>query len=192
MTSAVSLLPADVRAARVRIVAVFALHAVMFTTLNQRMPDFQVRLGLDDATLGLTLMGASVGAFATVFSASQVIARLGSRMTLLGAFPLNAAFGAVVALAPNAPLMFAAMIGLGATFTIGNVAMNVEADRVEAATGGRIMSRCHGVWSVGVFASSSLAGLLRARGLDPQVHVVALAPLIALATLAVVEMAALP
>ena len=53
------------------------------------------------------------------------------------------------------------MIGL--TYPVVDIAMNVEADRIERAGGRRIMSTCHGCWSIGAVTGGLIAtGFLKA------------------------------
>jgi predicted MFS family arabinose efflux permease len=65
---------------------------------------------------------------------------------------------------------------MGVAFSIVNVAMNVEADRVEAETGRRVMNRCHGVWSGGVLIAALLGVLARALDIAPGVHLLVFLP----------------
>ena len=76
----------------------------------------------------------------------------------------------VAALALGTATLFAALVLFGFGLTNANIAMNVEADRVEAATGRRLINRCHGSWGVG-FLLASLAGTgAVAAGMSPLVH----------------------
>jgi hypothetical protein len=48
--------------------------------------------------------------------------------------------------------------------------MNIEADRVEAAAGTRIMNSCHGLWSVGYLLATLLGTLAEGVALSPLMH----------------------
>ena len=48
--------------------------------------------------------------------------------------------------------------------------MNVEADRVEAATGKRLINRCHGTWGVGFLFASLVGTVAVAAGIPPTMH----------------------
>ena len=69
---------------------------------------------------------------------------------------------ATVLLNPVALFVLLALNGVG--FSLTNIAMNVEADRVEAATSARVMNTCHGAWSVGFLLTSLLGAALRGPG----------------------------
>ncbi|MNY75689.1 hypothetical protein D3C86_2150430 [compost metagenome] len=71
-------------------------------------------------------------------------------------------------LSPLALFVLLALNGVG--FSLTNIAMNVEADRVEAATGARVMNTCHGAWSVGFLLTSLLGATLRGLDVSPAIH----------------------
>lgn len=166
-------------------IALFFLHAMIGGSIFARIPDIQQALGLSEAQLGLTLMGQPLGALTMFLFSSRIIEHFGPRKVALVALPLLAFSIAMAALAPHAVVLGAAMALYGASFSVSNVAMNVEADRVEAALGRRIMNRCHGAWSIG-FLGTALLGTA-ARGFDvPQaIHLGIVPPLAALLVLAV-------
>src|SRR5690606_29148945 len=89
----------------------------------------------------------------------------------------------LMALAPSAAALFAAIAGFSAVFAVTNVAMNVEADRVEAATGKRLMNTCHGLWSIGQLGVFLLGVVARGLDVSPAVHFGALVPLVVAAAL---------
>lgn len=167
-----------------RIMAAFVLHAASFGGLFVRLPEVQVRLALGEALYGFVLTAITAGALVASLTSARIVDAAGPRTTLLAAFPLSAVFLTVIPLATG-PLMLAAMLFV---FTFGfaaiNIAINVEADRYEAATGTRIMSRCHGWWAVG-FLTTSLAAAGAVRlGMSPFAHFVVIAVLIVAVALA--------
>jgi len=52
----------------------------------------------------------------------------------------------------------------GLTIGLVEVAMNTEADRIERHYGKKIMSRCHGFWSLGSMAGAILGGIVAQLG----------------------------
>jgi MFS family permease len=169
--------------ARWRIIAVFSLQGVVPAMLNMRLPDLQLRADLSEAELGLVLIGGSIGALASFAVATRVLETLGSRRLTLLSYVACALAAAGVATVTSGLAMFAFLAVVGAAASLANIAINVEADRVEAATGRRVMNTCHGVWSVAFFLSSTVAGLVRGAGLDPVLHLWLLAPIYLLVTL---------
>ena len=171
---------------RTTIKLVFFIQAVASGSFLTRIPDLQQGLGIDAAVLGLALVGQPVGALSMFLFSSFIVERLGTRLALLAGIPLMTAFMFLMAVAPSPAWLFAAVAGYGALFAMTNVAMNVEADRIEAATGKRLMNTCHGLWSIGQLTVFGIG--VAARGLDisPALHFGVFVPIVALAVAAIV------
>lgn len=152
------------------IVLVFYLHALAQGGVFSRIPDMQRGLGLDAAQLGLALLGQPAGAIVSFLVASHVVERLGTRTVILTTIPLMALILVGIALAPSLFLMWLGFAVFGAVFALSNIAINVEADRVEAALGRRIMNTCHGIWSVGLLTASLIGTVMSGAGVAPAVH----------------------
>lgn len=153
-----------------RIVLVFLIHAISQGGMFARIPDLQSGLGLSEAELGLALLGQPAGAILCFLIASQLVERIGTRLVILITIPIPALTLVLMALAPSLPLLWLGFAVFGGAFAISNIAINVEADRVEAALGTRIMNTCHGVWSVGLLTSSLVATAMRGAGVSPAIH----------------------
>ena len=161
-----------------RIVALFFTHALAAGAIHTRIPDLQLMIGLSESQLGLVLMGQPLGALSMFLFSSAIIERFGPRRMILWLLPsvvITAAL-ATVLLIPLALFVLLALNGVG--FSLTNIAMNVEADRVEAATGARVMNTCHGAWSIGFLLTSLLGAAMRGLDISPASHLWALAPLL--------------
>lgn len=169
---------------RLRLLAIFSAQGVVAAMLFMRIPDLQLRAGLSESQLGFILMGGPIGAMATFAIATRLIERFGTRLVTMVSYPVMALSAALLALPTDMVLLFAILLVFGATNSASNIAINVEADRVEAGTGARIMNRCHGVWSVVFFVASLIAGLIRGAGVDPALHLWVLFPLFSVAAIA--------
>ncbi|MCP8883262.1 MFS transporter [Devosia sp. XJ19-1] len=176
-----------------RIVALFFTHALAAGAIHTRIPDLQLMIGLSESQLGLVLMGQPLGALSMFLFSSAIIERFGPRRMILWLLPsvvITAAL-ATVLLSPVALFVLLALNGVG--FSLTNIAMNVEADRVEAASGARVMNTCHGAWSVGFLITALLGATLRGLHISPAVHLWGLAPVvIALIFLVVLPMPNMP
>lgn len=159
----------DVR--RLTIVVVFVLHGMVVGTFFSRIADLQTAIGLTEAQLGLALIGMSAGVFAGSLVVSRAIETYGVRAMLLLALPLFAAGPLLVALLAAGPLsLFFLLSLLGLGLASCNVSMNVEADRIEAADGRRLINRCHAMWAVGFLAATVSGTAAVAIGLPPAGH----------------------
>lgn len=174
------------RRSRLLIRLVFLTQALATGSMFTRIPDIQAGLAIDEGVLGVTLLGQPVGAILTFLVASRLVERVGTRFTLLVAIPLAAVNAALLALAPTPPLLFLAFALFGVTFALTNVAMNVEADRVEHLTGRRLMNSCHGIWSIGQLFTVSSGALVRGLGIPATLHFGVIVPFIVAAALFVI------
>lgn len=157
--------------AHVRIYMVFFIFALTMGALLSRLPDLQHSFGLSEGELGLLLICMSVGALLGLTFSGPLIERAGARttafVTVLGA----SACYALVPLMPTAlwaaPIMFVAGLLAGAL----EINVNLETDRHEAQLGYRIMSRAHGMWSLGFFVTAFIAAGVRQAGISPAIHI---------------------
>lgn len=163
--------------------AAFFVQASAAAGIFARIPDVQDRLSLGEGALGMVLMGLSIGSFLMFPLCAWLIDRIGTKATLTIPILCNATGALGFTLAPNAITAFAALMIVGASFSISNIAMNLEADRYEFHTGKKIMSRAHGLWSLGFLLSATLAVGARAIGMAPSVQLGLSLPVVALAAL---------
>jgi len=146
--------------------------------LFPRIPDIQAGLGLSAGDLGWTLLGQPIGALTSYVIASFLIERVGTKRLLSICIPLISVMTLLIALASRPAIAFVAMFAYGLSFALANVAMNVEADRVEASCGERVMVRCHGMWGSGFLAASIVGAAARGAALVPAMHLGLVLPLV--------------
>lgn len=166
---------------RTTIKLVFLTHAIGSGSFFTRIPDLQLGLGIDAGTLGLAMIGQPVGAIAMFLVSSRIVERAGTRATLMAGLPFMAFSLWLMAVAPHWLGLAAAIAVYSALFALTNVAMNVEADRVEAATGKRLMNTCHGLWSIGQLAVFLGGVLARGFHVPVVVHFGLLVPIVIVA-----------
>ena len=156
-----------------RIFGIFFIFALSMGALFSRLPDLQVKLGLTEGQLGLLLLSMSVGALAGLTFSSPLIERLGARTTAFVTIFGASALYALAVFLPSAqwvaPVFFATGFLAGAV----EINVNLETDRHEALLGRRIMSRAHGMWSLGFFVTALIGAAVRQFGLSIEAHLVA-------------------
>jgi MFS family permease len=160
----------DIVPPRRLIMGVFFLHAFVMTNWFPRIPDVQADLGVGPGALSLGLLGSPVGTVLALPFAGGIVERLSPRRTIMLAFAVYAFGICLPGFAFNVPTLFAALFVLGVALPVVDVAMNVEADRIERAGGRRIMSTCHGFWSIGSIAGSVIGAGFAAIPLSPMIH----------------------
>ncbi|MBB3393641.1 MFS transporter [Rhizobium sp. BK060] len=153
-----------------RIYVCFFLFAVSMGAMLSRLPDLQDALQIDKSELGLTLIGAAIGALISLTFSSAVVARLGARTT---AFLTVLGTSGLLALVPwmsAAPFVFGLLLLEGLLAGALEINLNVEIDRIEAQLGRGVMNRAHGFWSLGFFVTALVSAIVRQAGLSVQLH----------------------
>ena len=164
------------------IFGVFFIESAVLGTWIPRIPDIKEKLGLSDGDLGLSLLAMPLGTLIGLFVAARIIEQLGGLRRACQMFlPLWALSFILPALAPSqfALVMFLLLSGL--TIGLVEVAMNTEADRIERHYENKIMSRCHGFWSLGSMAGALAGGAVAQTGVSIEVHFLIVMPILAVA-----------
>lgn len=153
-----------------RIYVCFFLFAVSMGALLSRLPDLQVALEINKSELGLTLIGAAVGALISLTFSSSIIARLGARATAFVTVLGTSFLLALVPWADAAPLVFLILMCEGLLAGALEINLNVEIDRIEGQLGRGVMNRAHGFWSLGFFVTALVSSVVRQMGISMQLH----------------------
>ena len=168
------------RPATLAIFGVFFVESVVLGNWIPRIPDVKAALGLSDSALGLCLLAMPAGSLVGLGLAGRLVERLGLRESCrLGLVAWSLLF-TLPAFADSPFALAAALFVSGTAIAFIEVAMNTEADRIEAVRGRRIMSRCHGFWSLGSMVGALLGAALAQAGASVQAHFLATMPVIAL------------
>ena len=148
----------------------FFLYAFSLGTLFPRLGDLQNQMDIDKATLGFALIGLPLGVQITLLFADRIVRRFNFRLILMLGIPLLSISQCFAALSQG-PFMFAGILILGGvSIAVIEVAVNLEADRVEAQSVQRIMNRSHAYWSFGFFGAGIAGAGFSQLGISPFVH----------------------
>ena len=151
----------------------FFLYAFSLGTLFPRLGDLQTQMGIDKATLGFALIGLPFGVQVTLLFADRIVRKVNFRMILIIGLPLLSISQCLSALMQS-PYLFAGILIIGgASIAVVEVAVNLEADRIEASCGRRIMNRSHAYWSFGFFGAGIIGAGFSQLGISPFLHFVA-------------------
>jgi MFS family permease len=135
-----------------------------------RLPDLQLKFSLTEGELGLLLAVLSSGVLCGLTFSVRFIERLGARTTAFVTVFGASLFFALIPWMQSAllavPLFFIAGVFTGA-FEIN---ANIETDRHEALLGYRIMSRAHGMWSLGFCITALVAAGMRQAAVSIELH----------------------
>jgi MFS family permease len=162
---------AAARRARWAVAAVFLANGMVIGSWAAHIPLAEARLGIGHASLGLALLAMAVGALFAMPLTGAFIARLGSaKVTRVSTLVFCLSLPLPV-LAPNLPLLMAALFVFGAGNGVMDVAMNAHGVVVERRLGRPVMSSYHGMYSLGGLIGAGLASLLL-LALAPVTHAI--------------------
>jgi predicted MFS family arabinose efflux permease len=136
----------------------FFVNGAAYASWVSRLADIKAALAISDTQLGLALMGSAVGSLLVNFVFIRLVERLGSRWaTQLSSVGL-AVLLPLVAIAPTAPALFAALATLGMLDVLADAAANTQGMQIQRLRGTSIITRLHGTWSIGALAGGLVAG----------------------------------
>ena len=148
--------------------AVFFIGGCGAASWAPLVPLLRERLAIGEDILGLLLLCIGIGSLLTMPLSGALAVRLGCRKVLTFA---SLAFAVLLFLLSQVSEILAAvpvLLLFGAVMGCIDVVVNIQAVIVEKASGRRLMSGMHGLWSVGGFAGAGLFGVwVGGLGLSP-------------------------
>lgn len=175
--------PPPVRRARLAVATLFFANGCGLGSWVPHIPDVKSALGLSDGVLGLALLAIAAGAVLALPTAGLLTARHGSRGITQAAAVFFCAVLPLPLLAPDLPLLLAALVLLGIGTGALDVAMNAHAVAIEERFERPIMSGLHGLFSIGGLAGAALAGAAMYAGMSPLGHLATAAAVLGAAVL---------
>jgi len=131
------------------------------------IPYAKQRIGADERMLGLILLCLGIGAILAMPLTAWWSARAGSKpMIIAGGLGLAVLLPGL-AVADDAPILVAILLGFGAALGTLDVAMNIHAVEVERNASEPLMSGFHAMYSVGGFVGAGVMTFLLSSGLTP-------------------------
>lgn len=164
-----------------RVFGGFFIYSFCMGSLPPRLPDIQRAMGIEEGALGLGLIGSAVGTLISLTFAGSIVERIGYRRALLTLLPVLSVVYALSVFAPGPLAFFLLLLPVGLVIGGVEIILNLEADRVEHQLGRRIMSRAHAFWSFGFFSAGIISSGIAQTGLNPQLHLILMIPVVLLA-----------
>ena len=148
----------------------FFIYAFSLGAMFPRLDDIQSSLEIDKAELGLLLLCIPLGLQVTLLFADRLVRAISLKNVICFGIP-SICFTQFAAVAVNQIAFFAFfLIICGAFVAVVEVAINLEADRVEHALGSRIMNRSHAFWSIGFFSAAVVGALFSQFKVMLEIH----------------------
>lgn len=162
--------------------AIYAVFFVESSVLGQwipRIPDIKRSLGLDDAELGLALLCMPLATLVGLSLSAWLIERIGLRNACRAFLPLWAVLFVLPGIVASFAQLCLALGAAGVAIGMIETAMNTEAARQETHYRTRMMSRCHGFWSLGSMVGALSGGLIAQWGIGTGTHFLIVMPVLA-------------
>jgi predicted MFS family arabinose efflux permease len=162
---------------------IFLANGAVVGSWIPRLPEIRDRLAMDLDTLGLTLALGGLGALLGSSVSGVLLSRIGARRSAVVGASLLFALLPLIAVVPT-PFFFGALLAvLGFIDAQTDVGMNAVGVRVEESVGRSIMTRLHGLWSLGTLIGAGLSALalFAGVGLGPQLVALSLVGLVVIA-----------
>ena len=148
----------------------FFIYAFSLGAMFPRLDDIQTSLEIDKAELGLLLLCIPLGLQITLLFADRLVRAISLKNVICLGIP-SICLTQFAAVAVNQIAFFAFfLIICGVFVAVVEVAINLEADRVEHALGSRIMNRSHAFWSIGFFSAAVVGALFSQFKVMLEIH----------------------
>ncbi|MFJ4254066.1 MFS transporter [Microbacterium sp. NPDC090003] len=173
---------------RAAIFAIFMASGLSIATWASRVPSIKADLDLDNAQVGLILLGMGIASIIGISTSPAVMARTGARVGMLATMFM---FSAGIALVGFGSTVFASvpvvLIGM-VLFGYGNgcldVMMNVEATAIEQQMGKTVLPVFHAFFSFGTVIGAGIGALAAWLQLTVATHAGIMGMLLALVAVA--------
>lgn len=173
---------------RTAIFAIFMASGLSIATWASRVPSIKADLGLDNAQVGLILLGMGVASIIGISISPAVMARTGARVGMLlmmflfsGGIAL-VGFGSTVF--ASVPVVLVGMVLFGFGNGCLDVMMNVEATAIEQQMGKTVLPVFHAFFSFGTVIGAGIGALAAWLQLTVATHAGIMGMLLALVAVA--------
>jgi MFS family permease len=159
--------PAELRRARVAVLAHFFVLGAANATWASRLPAIKSDLHLSDFQLSLALFAVPAGSVLTLALSGRLTDRFGAVRVVRVAGLLAPASLVIVGLARNLPVLMALVACYGAAGGLLDVSMNACGARLEVAYGRPILSSLHAGYSIAGLIGAGIGGIFAWLDLGP-------------------------
>lgn len=141
----------------------FFFMGVLMGGWSTRIPELKSALHMSDATLGRTLIGASLAAFVTSRFIGKLINELGTKKVFyLGSFVFPVGY-LLMAFAPNPFIVFLGIFAFVVGYMFLDNPLTIITQGLEADNDRKFLSGFHAFWSIGTLAAAFFGSFLIGR-----------------------------
>ena len=145
----------------------FLVAGLVMASWAPQVPYAKARLGLNESAFGLLLLCLGIGSVLAMQVTGALVARVGSRPVVLISGVGLCLTLPWLAYVGTTPALAVCLLLFGASIGSIDVAMNVQAVKVEQAAAEPLMSGFHGMYSLGGLVGSAGGTALLSSGLRP-------------------------
>jgi MFS family permease len=155
---------------RTAVLVAFAFNGVVVGTWTARVPAVAAHVHAGPGSLGLVLLGSSIGLIVAAPLVSRLCLWFGTRVVVPPCIVACCVAMTLIGVAPSVPWLGAVMFCVGMSIGALDVSMNIAAVAVVRELDRPLMPAFHGSYSFGALGGGLLAGLLVAAGWSPVRH----------------------
>lgn len=136
----------------------FLINGAVISSIIPRLPEIRDALNVDLTSIGQVITMASIGGILGSLCSSWVIKRLGTKQAMIYGTLITIFMLPMIAFATSIWSLFMVLAVIMLLDPIVDIAMNIQGSNISARRHTPVMSRLHGLWSIG----SVIGGLLAA------------------------------
>lgn len=148
----------------------FALFGLVMGSWAGRIPSLAEGVKVSHSALSMVLLCGGLGAILSFPISSFLMGRIGARKSLLVSGMALLAVLVAIGKAPDVARLMMAVLLLGVTASVYDVAINSAATKREKQTGKSEMSRLHGISCAGGLVGATLGSLMASMKIAPATH----------------------
>lgn len=146
----------------------FSCSSLVFGTWVAAIPGIKYRLGFSDASLGLSLLLSPLGALTGVALSTKIFSKLSVGKWMILGYVSLCIFMILQINSANRVMFWVCMYCFGMNGFLNGVSVNTTVGFLEQKYKRRMMSTCHGLYSLGGGISAGLATIFFALHLSPR------------------------
>lgn len=146
----------------------FSCSSLVFGTWVAAIPGIKYRLGFSDASLGLSLLLSPLGALTGVALSTKIFSKLSVGKWMILGYVSLCIFMILQINSVNRVMFWVCMYCFGMNGFLNGVSVNTTVGFLEQKYKRRMMSTCHGLYSLGGGISAGLATIFFALHLSPR------------------------
>src|SRR4030095_7380595 len=149
----------------------FSASSLVFGTWVAAIPGIKYRLGFNDASLGLSLLLSPLGALTGVALSTKIFGRIPVGKWMIGGYVSLCIVMILQINSINRIMFWTCLYLFGMNGFLNGVSVNTTVGFLEKQYKRRLMSTCHGMYSLGGGISAALATIFFAVHLSPAIQI---------------------